>query len=156
MSRDWRNLGLVMNLDIEIEHFVSLNQVKQKVESYRLIFLRYIWELVLVTNELIILFIRRVNDTPPRSWPCGQWLTKSKHKNKERRQAQEWWSMLLLLRFFHNRKVATRVISTMRESDGSFDAIFLFKVKRKFFISNKELKRKKVLFQKFLGLCWCL
>ena len=50
--------------------------------------------------------------------------------------------MLLLLRFFRSSKVAIRVVSTRRESDGSFDAASLFNVKRKFIVSNKELKRK--------------
>jgi len=36
--------------------------------------------------------------------------------------------------------VAIRVISIRRESDGSFDAASLFKVKKKFFVSNEELK----------------
>jgi len=40
--------------------------------------------------------------------------------------------------------VAIRVVSTRRESDESFGAAFLFKVKKKFLISNKELKRKQV------------
>jgi len=31
-------------------------------------------------------------------------------------------------------------LSTRKESDGSFDAASLFKVKKKFFISKKELK----------------
>ena len=35
-----------------------------------------------------------------------------------------------------NNKVAIRVVSTRRESDGSFDAASLFKVKRKFFVSK--------------------
>jgi len=48
--------------------------------------------------------------------------------------------------------VAIQVVSTRRESDGSFDAAFLFKVKKKFFVSNKELKRKRVLFQELFGL----
>jgi len=32
---------------------------------------------------------------------------------------KEMWSMLLLLRFFRNSKVALRVVSTRRESDES-------------------------------------
>ena len=59
--------------------------------------------------------------------------------------------MLLLLRLFRSSKVAIRVISTRRESDESFSAACLFIVKKKFLISNKELK-KKVLFQELLGL----
>ena len=51
--------------------------------------------------------------------------------------------------------MAIRVVSTRIESDGSLDATSLFIVKRKFFVSNKELKRKQVLFQKLFGLiCW--
>ena len=61
--------------------------------------------------------------------------------------------MLLLLRFFRNSEVAIRVVSTRRESNKSFCAASLFKVKKKkFLVSNKELKRKQVLFQKLLGL----
>ena len=60
--------------------------------------------------------------------------------------------MLLLLRFFYSSEVTIRVVSTRRESDRSFDAASLFKVKKKFFISNKELKRKQVLFQELFGL----
>jgi len=47
--------------------------------------------------------------------------------------------------------VVIRVASTRRESDGSFDVASLFKVKGKFFVSNKESKRKHILFQRFLG-----
>ena len=38
--------------------------------------------------------------------------------------------------------MAIRVVSTRRESDGSFDAASLFKVKKKFFVSNKEFEMK--------------
>ena len=50
--------------------------------------------------------------------------------------------MLLLLRFFCSSKVAIRVVSRRRESDGSFNAASLFKVKKKFFVSNKEFEMK--------------
>ena len=57
--------------------------------------------------------------------------------------------MLLVFRFFRSSKVAIRIVSTRRESDESFDAASLFKVKRKIFMSNKELKRKQMMFQRF-------
>ena len=62
--------------------------------------------------------------------------------------------MLLLLRLFRSSKVAIQVISIRRESDGSVDAASLFKVNRKLFISNKELKRKQVLFQELFWISW--
>ena len=53
--------------------------------------------------------------------------------------------MLLLYRFFRSSEVAIWVVSTRRERDGSFDAAFLVKVKREFFVSNKELKNENKL-----------
>ena len=50
--------------------------------------------------------------------------------------------LLLRLRFFHSNRVTLWVVSTMRESDESFDVASLFKVKKKFFVSNKEFKMK--------------
>ena len=52
------------------------------------------------------------------------------------------WVDVLLLRFFRTSNVAICVVSTRRESDGSFDAASLFKVKKKLFISNKEFRKK--------------
>ena len=56
---------------------------------------------------------------------------------------------VVALRFYRNSKVAIQVVSTRRESDESFGAASLFVVTM-FLISNKKLKRKQVLFQKFL------
>jgi len=47
--------------------------------------------------------------------------------------------------------VAIRIVSTRRESDESLNAASLFVVKM-FLASNKELKRKQVMFKKMLGL----
>jgi len=53
--------------------------------------------------------------------------------------------------------VAIQVVSTRRESDESFGATSLFKVKKEFLISNKELKKKTsvVLRIVWIGLMVC-
>ena len=43
---------------------------------------------------------------------------------------------------FRYSKVAIRVVSTRRKSDGSFDGASLFKVMKKFVVSNKEFEMK--------------
>ena len=49
--------------------------------------------------------------------------------------------MLLLYRFYRNREVAIRVVSTRRESGESFSAASLFKVKMSL-VKNNEFEKK--------------
>ena len=61
--------------------------------------------------------------------------------DRQKASTRECGLMLLLLRFFPSSKVAIRVISTRRESDGSLMRFFV-QEKRMIFVSNKEFENE--------------